>query len=342
MTALLDFTALLAPLAADNPCGEPVPYEVRQKLEDARKEDDPDDYAPDDPGRPETFRKADWAGIVRLASETLSRTSKDLLVAARLTEALTRQHRFAGLRDGLRLMRELVEQHWENLYPRVDDGDLELRAAPFNWLDDFNFGARFPNTLLTVPLVNGQAVGFGWLDWRRSQDGKGDITAADVEKAIQDATPEACAQTAEEIAQSLQEVEQLRGHLDSRMGPVAPGLGALRKAISDCQSLVGHILSQKCPAGSGETDNPTTGDASSPQTSTRALTTRAEAYRQLAQAAAVLQQLEPHSPIPYLVRKAVELGELTFPELIVRLIRDEGVLAELNRELGIKPPERPD
>src|SRR5688572_27807448 len=116
-SSLLDFTVLLAPLAGDDPCGTPVPYEVRQKLEDARKEDNPDDYPPDDPSRPETFRKADWEGIIRLATETLGRTSKDLVVAARLTEALTHVHRFAGLRDGLRLMRELADQHWDQVYP---------------------------------------------------------------------------------------------------------------------------------------------------------------------------------------------------------------------------------
>jgi type VI secretion system protein ImpA len=71
----------------------------------------------------------------------------------------------------------------------------------------------------------------------------------------------------------------------------------------------------------------------------RSVATRADAYRQLALAASVLKELEPHSPIPYLVQRAVELGALPFPELIKALIRDANVLTELNRELGIKPPE---
>ena len=66
------------------------------------------------------------------------------------------------------------------------------------------------------------------------------------------------------------------------------------------------------------------------------MTTRDEAYRQLAQAAEVLRQLEPHSPIPYLVRRAVELGSLSFPELIQALIREPNAITELKRELGIK------
>ena len=40
---------------------------------------------------------------------------------------------------------------------------------------------------------------------------------------------------------------------------------------------------------------------------------RAQVYQQLAQAAAMLQRLEPHSPIPYLINRAVELGACPSP-----------------------------
>ena len=48
----------------------------------------------------------------------------------------------------------------------------------------------------------------------------------------------------------------------------------------------------------------------------RQIASRAQVYQQLAAAAAVLQRLEPHSPIPYLINRAVELGALSFPELM--------------------------
>jgi type VI secretion system protein ImpA len=50
----------------------------------------------------------------------------------------------------------------------------------------------------------------------------------------------------------------------------------------------------------------------------------------------MLKELEPHSPIPYLIQRAVELGSLPFPELIKELVRDQKILTDLNRELGIK------
>jgi hypothetical protein len=51
----------------------------------------------------------------------------------------------------------------------------------------------------------------------------------------------------------------------------------------------------------------------------------------------VLEELEPHSPIPYLVRRAVELGEMRFPDLAKQLIRSPDLLTELYREFGIHP-----
>jgi type VI secretion system protein ImpA len=63
---------------------------------------------------------------------------------------------------------------------------------------------------------------------------------------------------------------------------------------------------------------------------------RDEVYAQLTQAAATLAQLEPHSPIPYLVRRAVELGKLPFPQLVQQLVREERILTDLQREFGLQ------
>jgi len=55
----------------------------------------------------------------------------------------------------------------------------------------------------------------------------------------------------------------------------------------------------------------------------------------------LLERMEPHSPVPYLIRRAVALGALPFPEMMKALMREEfqQALNEMNRELGIKPPE---
>src|SRR5262245_5915630 len=121
----LDIEALLAPIPGDDPSGSAVPVEVRQQLDEGRVELDPDAFPEDDPRRQETPRLADWGGIARLASQMLADTSKDLELAARLTEALVQREGFAGLRDGLGLLRAMIEQCWDRIRPQLDPDDPE-------------------------------------------------------------------------------------------------------------------------------------------------------------------------------------------------------------------------
>jgi type VI secretion system protein ImpA len=51
--------------------------------------------------------------------------------------------------------------------------------------------------------------------------------------------------------------------------------------------------------------------------------------------------MEPHSPIPYLLERAVEMGRMPFPMLVKELIRDMAQLGEVYREFGIKDAEPP-
>src|SRR5712692_5199980 len=341
---LLNFDNLLAPIPGDNPAGGAIPFEVREKLEEGRKEINLEDFDKNDPARPTEAKKADWSGIIRLAQETLSKTSKDLLISARLTEALVKQHGFAGLRDGLHLMRLLVEQCWDRINPPIEDGDLEVRAGPFNWLADAEKGARFPLSLRRVTFVADEKSGKGdkakkysWAEWRLSQDGKGTVTRADFDKFIMETPRERFLTLEEDVNQCVDELTQLKQALNGKMGSTAPGLIDLRAAVEDCRKLIKQMLSQK--GGEGGEGGDGTGDGGGGGGVAGKAGSRDQAYRQLAQAAAVLRQLEPHSPIPYLIQRAVELGSMPFPQMIRALIREQNVLSELSRELGIKDQE---
>jgi type VI secretion system protein ImpA len=346
---VLDLDELIVPIPGDSPAGGSVPFAVREKLEEYRKEVDPNDFDAKDPMRPESPQKADWVAVVRLARETLSDTSKDLLVAARLTEGLTKAHGFGGLRDGLRLMRRLVTEGWDRLNPVIEsEDDLEVRAAPFYWLDEADRGARFPNTLRQVPMVGGEGGRYGWLQWKQAQGGKDGIAPADIDKAIEATPREHCQAMVEDLTESWQEIDTLAKELNGKMGQYAPAFTGLRQAVGECRALAQQILQRKGPdlshvgeEGDGEaTEGGASGSADGGGSFLgRQVNSRAQVYQQLAQTAALLQRLEPHSPIPYLINRAVELGALSFPELMRQLIRDSDVLALMNRELGIKEPE---
>jgi type VI secretion system protein ImpA len=333
--SLLDFNVLVAPISAEAPAGVPLPFEIRETLTLARVEDNADDFEQGDPMRPTTFKKADWPAVAKLAQDTLTKTSKDLLVAARLMEAMVKMHGFEGLRDSLHLMRSLVEDCWDRLYPTIEDGDVEVRAGPFNWLDDAFKGARFPHALRTTPLVLYEGKGYSYVDWRPTKEGRPPAQRASFDKAAATVPLENLQALSETMTESLSEMSRLGVALNDKMGQHAPGMTGLREALEECHNLVRQILARRRPAAAAES-HMLTGASAPSESGARTMTTRDDAYRQLAQAAEVLRQLEPHSPIPYLVRRAVELGSLSFPELIQALIREPNAITELKRELGIK------
>ncbi len=359
---LIDIEALAAPIPGENPAGKAVPFAVREQLEASRKEVDLRSFAKTDPLRPTDEQRADWPKVIAVASQTLTNSSKDLLIVARLTEALTKRYGFPGLRDGLGLMRKLVDECWERLYPPIEEPeDAEVRAAAFTWLCDQDRGARFPSTIRGVPLLAAGDAVYTWYDWKLAQvppkdelDEKPAQLKAAFDKTVQNSPRELCQAIADDLRTSLAELSNLDRILDSRIGEHAPALSGLREAVEQCSSLADQILLLKGPAPAPPpapvaeaeivaTDEP--GEAVSAQNGSVAgppaprPSNRAQLYQQIAETSAALKVLEPHSPIPYLLERAVELGALSFPELMKVLINNPDVLAMMNRELGLGKTE---
>src|SRR3989442_911345 len=101
---------LLQPIPGSNPAGTNLRYDpVYDKIKEARREEEDVDQ-----GDWKRQRKiADWPLVIKLASDVLATKSKDLQVAAWLTEALLKQEALGGLRSGLGLLRGLLERFWD-------------------------------------------------------------------------------------------------------------------------------------------------------------------------------------------------------------------------------------
>ncbi len=92
---------ILNPIPGDNPSGENLRYApIYDQIKEARREDDD---VPQGEWQIE-IKKADWVLVIKLASEALATKSKDLQIAAWLTEAMLRREGFAGLQAGLVLL----------------------------------------------------------------------------------------------------------------------------------------------------------------------------------------------------------------------------------------------
>lgn len=79
-------------------------------------------------------KKVDWTEVGRLCFDFLAKSSKDLQVAAWLTEALYRCDGVSGAARGLSVFIELVKTYWSDIHPRIEDDDVEIRLRPVNWV----------------------------------------------------------------------------------------------------------------------------------------------------------------------------------------------------------------
>ena len=344
---LLDIPALLEPISGDVPAGDERAYAhgLRDQLTEMRREERAEDF--DDATRPVELKRADWRGVVDLATEALTNSTKDLRVVCHLIEAATKLHGFAGLHAGLSLLRQLIEQCWDRLNPTIDDGDLDSRAAPLaNMLDDSRRGVCFPLAVQMIPLVHAGNASFGLIDWNRAKQQRNAQTEEVLARALVETPTDELEAIAREIDGCQQEFNLLLPLLDEKLGSDSLSLSSLRSAVSQCEQLVKEGFLQGSQSGPSEVGSTVSSDdaaepvvsvSSRPATvgTDQAILTRSEAYSQLKRAAETLERLEPHSPIPYLVKRAVQLGRLPFPQLIEKLIRDGNVLEELGREFGL-------
>jgi type VI secretion system protein ImpA len=321
---------------------------LRTKLDAYRKEPDPDFDGPNAP-------PADWDKVIAVTSDFLATKGKDLTAAARLTEALTKKHTTAGLRDGVTLLARLAEGCWDGLHPPLGPAPLsespthaellerfEARSNRLNWLNRAGEGGKLPLSVLRMPVLKTTRGGFSAAEWL-SPAGR-----ADVETHLPDITPDAVKQAAAELAEVRDALAALGKALDDRMWSESPNLtedakDGLGAAVMQCLEFVYWVATKKGvnvddapatddtppeddrpPAGGGGTSGPAAVGGG-----------RDQLYRQLAQIADALKRIEPHSPIPFLLDRCVRLGAMPFPELMREVIREQGTLDELDRLLGL-------
>jgi predicted component of type VI protein secretion system len=125
---------ILEAIPGPNPSGKNLRYdviygEIRARVRRARGEVLPGDFDF------ESTAEEDWSVVVRACRDVLEQRSKDLLIAAWLTEAQFAVDGLPGLRDSLDILRGLTENFWATLYPEIEDGDFEARLRVFELVD---------------------------------------------------------------------------------------------------------------------------------------------------------------------------------------------------------------
>lgn len=367
---VIDFEVLLRPISEENPSGEFLQYAgVYDEIREARRADDTGlDY-----GQWQTTLKvADYRQVINLATAALSSQTKDLQIAAWLTEAICKQHGFPGLRDGLKLLRELEENFWETLYPEIDEGDMEGRANAIEWVDN-----QVSLAIKTIPLTLGQ--GFSYIHWdeARTFDFPENTDASDYDeqeriknlkaqaeaenrktgdmwRAAKAVTTRAfCEQLNFTLQQCVEELNSLDLKNEEKFDRnQMPAVREMRKTLDNIRTVVDGLLKEKreeepdaedeIVEESVETvgeDGETVTVKKGPAVATGAIQSRQDALKRLSDVADYFRKAEPHSPVAYLVQRAVKWGNMPLEAWLQEVIKDSSTIENLRETLGIENSE---
>ncbi len=253
---IIDLDEWLAPISGENPSGKDLAYDPDyDQIREARRAEDPNNQGD---WKRET-KAADWEAVVDLGGECLREKTKDLQIAAWVTEALTRLHGYAGLRDGLALLLGIQAQFWDTYYPWIDDGDLESRLGPFLFLNEPKL---LPFLIRDVALTRGLGdVPYSFHRYKESRDtdnailktpdkakailAEGRITAKMFDDQVAQ-TPRAFYEAlVGDLKQAIAAFQTFDADTDARFGRDAPGLLNIGKALDDCLRLLDPILAVK-------------------------------------------------------------------------------------------------
>jgi type VI secretion system protein ImpA len=353
----VDLERLLTPISGARPAGESLRYAgLFDQVQEARREDDP--TLPQGVWKTD-LKRADWKEVERLCLEALETRTKDLQLAAWLLEAWLHLDGSAGAVQGLRLLAGLCESFWESAHPELEDDDPELRLAPLFWVDE-----RLSEKLrLLIPVTRpetAEAPAYSLADWEaarhlenlaktnpqvlQSAEEEGRLTLPKFLVSVT-LTPSAFyVGLLGDLRQALEALGELGALLESRCGDRATGFRRFNGNLVAIQRLAAKVLEERqdelpepdldaeaLPAwGEGGPEDEDLLPSSGP------IRSRAEAYRRLSEAADYLLRTEPHSPAPYLVKRAVGWGSMSLSELLHELLQNGGDLKTLYSLLGMK------
>lgn len=362
---IIDLARLLAPISEELPAGtdvrqDPSPTSHYQTIKTARSAARAAERNSIHDGDT-TEADEHWRKIFSLAPEILSKQSKDLEIASWFTESLIRRHGFQGLRDGFRLIEGLIENFWEHVFPLPDEEDgIETRVSSLSGLNGGDGEGVLIAPIRKVRITEGQDPGpFSFWqyhlalnvqrtaseDARASKADKLGFSIEDIERAVSESSETFFVDLIDDISIAIDSYKHIDQLLEQRCGDDAPSTRRIIETLEECRGAVTHIGKQKLPLPIEE-DPVAEGEESSVSTpagtsaaAPNVINSREAAFKQLTEIAEFFRKTEPHSPVSYVLEKAVKWGHMPLDELIIELIPEASSRTHFSQLTGVQSNE---
>jgi type VI secretion system protein ImpA len=355
--ATIDVDSLLTEISADAPAGPSLEYDPRymQLKQDAVGE--PPRYTPD--GRIESEGTPPNYKAIRSAALDLCAETRDLDLVLLLVSTMVATDGFPGLRDGLVLVRGLMEQHWDHFHPQLDPDDDNDPLMRMNLLAAFAAppGAdgdvmQFQDRVRRAPLCESRQL--GRFNLRDVKMAKGEIAPAAgaaapdpalIDGAFNDTDPDALAAIGEAVHEAVDSFDALDKWVTEKVGAGnAPNLASFSTLLKEVKAVVSEQLAKRgmgdaiapeagesaavgAPGAAGNAPAPISGVITSPDDVRTALQKIIDYYA----------ISEPSSPVPLILQRAKRLISANYIDIIKDMTPDAA--HQIKTITGVDPYE---
>ncbi|WP_158998523.1 type VI secretion system protein TssA [Pigmentibacter ruber] len=315
---LLNISQLLEPISKNFPCGEDVMYD-ESFLQIKRDRQQPENenlgvWVLSD------SKETNWNRIEYLCLDLLKNKTKDLMVCCYLLESRLKQYGILGLANSCELLLSISTKYWENVFPQLQE-ESDSRKSPYLWLDE-----KLPYLLKILPLFqiknSNKFIFFKDIELFMGKK----ETSDSLQILLQQDDFEILLVIQDELQELEKNLKKLKEFLFSEKIIEENIFG---KIFEVTQYIKKFVSSQLKVTKSGEAKNDNLQDSKFHNFEKEIYYEKVEnsglnrndIYNNLRKYADMLLELEPHSPVPLIVLRALKWQNRSFLEIVFEVLK---------------------
>lgn len=318
------------------------------------------------------LKVADWDFVKNQCAELLSHTSKDMKLALWYVDALSHTDHLAGISQGLSLLQTLNDDYWLTMYPPLDgeEESMDIRAGLLSW-----FVKALTDDIKQLSLADTKVESYNYNyyltardhDKQRQQNPDSEtsnqLTLSDYNHAIKNSSKAWQKTLMSNLNKVTEQWQALTDQLNDLMGmdapvfaPVTDLLMALKQHLHPLLPEYADTTNSISQEGVADTVNRTDDHESTKSNGNKSLAStknvtltdfnpsnrdhqsnRRQALKLLAQIQEYFATNEPHSPVTFLLGRAIDWADMPLDQWLAHIIKNEDQLSMISDMVGIQP-----